>query len=496
MWPFTSKKALGKGSAPIFFTNTLSGKKEVFAPLQLGRATMYSCGPTVYSKQHVGNMRAVVFSDLVARVLEQAQIRMRRVINITDVGHLVSDGDDGEDKIELGAKREGISAKDIAERYTKLFLDDIRALGVDTEDILFPRATEYIKEQIELIKILEQKGHTYRTRDGLYFDVSTFPGYGKLGSIPLAQIKEGDAASLEDRVALAGKSRIGENPEKRNAADFALWKFSPAGTMRQQEWQSPWGRGFPGWHIECSAMIKALLGTEIDIHTGGIDHIPVHHNNEIAQSESANGRPLARYWLHEAFLNVDGRKISKSAGDDIYLSDVIEHGFNPLALRYLFLQAHYRSPLSFTWESLQASHEALTRLWKLSAEIKTDAKGIAAPSEARERLIALLRDDLSTPQALALLWESLKDDQLSARMVWGVIEAADAVFGLSLTNPPSVRPSPARAPADVQKLVQEREEARANRDFAAADALRIHIAKRGYHVEDGPSGPVLTEDRG
>lgn len=492
MWPFT--RAVSPSSAPIFFTNTLSGKKEVFAPLAPGRATMYSCGPTVYSKQHVGNLRPVVFADTIARVLEQAGYRVRRVINITDVGHLVSDADEGEDKMEVGAAREGVSAQAIAERYTKLFMEDIRALGVDTRDILFPRATEYIKEQIALIQTLEQKGFTYRTHDGVYFDTSKFPGYGKLGNIPLQQIKDGSVGSLGERIGFAGKSRIGENREKRSPADFALWKFSPAGKKRQQEWQSPWGRGFPGWHIECSAMSKALLGVTIDLHTGGIDHIPVHHNNEIAQSEAASGRPLAQYWMHEAFLTIEGRKISKSEGDDIYLSDIVAKGYHPLALRYFFLQAHYRSPLSFSWEALAASDEALRRLWRLAAEIKRDAKAVVAPSETRDRLLILLRDDLSTPAALALLWEALKDERLSAKAVWGVVEAAEAVFGLSLTEPPSE--APALIPADIQELAREREKARSERDFDAADALRIHIEQRGYHVEDRPEGPVLTKQRG
>ncbi len=259
MWPFSRKpKALEPG--PIFFTNTLGGQKQQFVPLKPGIATMYSCGPTVYSKQHIGNLKAPLFADLVARTLALNGLRVRRVINITDVGHLVSDGDEGEDKMEVGARRENRSAEDIAAEYTRLFQDDLRALNIDTKDIQFPHATQYIPEQIEMIKALEKGGHTYRTHDGIYFDVSTFPGYGKLGGVPEDVVKSGTAETVADRVALAGRGRIAENKEKRNPADFALWKFSPAGAMRQQEWPSPWGRGFPGWHIECSAMSKALLG--------------------------------------------------------------------------------------------------------------------------------------------------------------------------------------------------------------------------------------------
>lgn len=447
---------------------------------------MYTCGPTVYGRAHIGNLRAYIFSDLTARVLREAGYRVRRVINITDVGHLVSDADEGQDKMEVGARREGVSAEAIANRYTAQFIDDIEQLNVGTTDVLFPRATEYVKEQIEMIKALEEKGLTYHTSDGIYFDTAKFPDYGKLGGV---------ADAMRREVALADLGRrITENKEKRQPADFALWKFSPTEGSRLQEWGSPWGMGFPGWHIECSAMAKALLGITLDIHTGGMDHIPVHHNNEIAQSESLSHKPLARYWLHGAFLNIESEKISKSLENDIYLSDITDRGYSPLVLRYFFLQAHYRSPLNFTWEALAACNEALNRLWRLAKETKEGAKGRTKPTDASRRVVALLRDDLGTPAALALVWDALKDDELSPAEAWGVVVSADPILGLSLMNPPSSTSTP--LPEDIQQLAAERDIARSNRDFARSDELRIHIEKGGYRVEDGPSGTVVTKRPG
>lgn len=494
MWPFTRNSMEKKSTLPIFFTNTLTKHKERFASLKPGIVSLYSCGPTVYSEAHIGNLRPYVTSDLIARTLSSAGYTIRRVINITDVGHLTSDADDGEDKMEAGAKKEGKRAQDIADQYTKLFVADVKSVGLDTEDILFPRATHYIREQISMIEVLEKKGFTYRTHDGIYFDTSKFAGYGKLGGLSDTDIKGGALDTLAERINTAGHARIKENEEKRNPVDFALWKFSPSGERRQQEWPSPWGTGFPGWHIECSAMSKALLGTEIDIHTGGIDHISIHHNNEIAQSEGASGRPFVKFWIHGAFLTMDNAKASKSVGNVIYLREVMARGINPLALRYLFLQAHYRSSLSFSWEALNASNTALSNLWRLAERTKKESKGIAAPSEIRDSLVALLRDDLGTPKALALLWETLKDEELSAKIQWGVLSAAEEVLGLELTTPPrTMSTGAAETPKQVQELVEERELARKERDFAKADELRIHILNWGYAVEDGPNGPVLTK---
>lgn len=475
---FSAKRDTAHSEAPLFLTNSLSGKKELFTPLRAGVASLYTCGPTVYSRAHIGNLRAYVFADVLARTLTEAGYHVRRVINITDVGHLTDDADTGEDKMEKGAREEGVSAKDIALRYTRLFLEDIEALGIDTKDIAFPKATEYIDEQIALVKLLEEKGFTYRTKDGVYFDTQRFANYGALDH-------RGEKLR-EEAFAEIGR-RIAGNPEKRHPADFALWKRSPVGARRQQEWNSPWGIGFPGWHLECSAMSRALLGQPFDIHTGGIDHIPVHHTNEIAQSEAAYDVALARYWLHSAFLTIENRKISKSAGDYLYLSAIAERGIDPLALRYLFLQAHYRSPLSFSWESLEAAASALTKLRRLAQQIRDEAEDGPAESDTSRRMVALLRDDLATPSALALLWEAVRDEELEREEQLGVLVAAEAVLGLGL-----LASSAKAVPQHILALVAEREAARAARDFTKADALRIHIETSGYRVEDGPSGPVVT----
>ena len=461
----------------IFFSNTLSGKKDRFIPLKPGLATLYSCGPTVYSRAHIGNLRGFVLSDTLARTLQGAGYRVRRVINITDVGHLVDDVDQGEDKMAVGAAREKKTPAEIADQYTHLFLEDIRLLGIDTGDISFPRATEYITEQIALARTLEEKGFAYRLPEGLYFDTEKFNGYGKLGGRQYVELEGGK------RVSILGK---------RHPNDFALWRSAKPGDL--QQWDSPWGRGNPGWHLECSAMSRSLLGNEIDIHTGGEDLANTHHNNEIAQSEAANGRTFVRYWMHTAFLSVDGQKISKSLGNTVYLSDIIARRLHPLSLRYFFLQAHYRTPLSFTWEAIGAAHGALARLWRLSSEIKKTSKKHSAPSEALTRFTLSLHDDLSTPQALGLLWESLKSDEYTDRQKWGLIERADALLGLSLANPPEDAGTLSKndIPGAVLVLLEKREEARAAKRFEDADRIRTDIENRGYHVEDAADGPVLT----
>ena len=462
--------------ARVFFTNTLSGSKELFVPLKPGIALIYSCGPTVYNRAHIGNLRAYVFSDTIARVLEAAGYRVRRVINITDVGHLVNDADGGEDKMTVGALREHTTPDALAARYTKLFMDDLVELNIATDDILFPRATGYIKEQIALAKTIEEKGFAYRLPDGLYFDVQKFPGYGKLGGLAHARLEAGA------RVAVAAG--------KRSPADFVLWRTARPGDL--QQWDSPWGRGNPGWHIECSAMIRALLGQEIDIHTGGEDHIAIHHNNEIAQSEAANGRPFVRYWMHGAFLTMGGDKASKSLGNVVYLSEVIEKGFSPLAVRYFFLQAHYRTPLSFSFEALAGASSALERLWRLANDIAHESKRHSARSEARERFLAAMRDDLATPQALSILWDTLRSEEYAPEEKWGLLEDADAHFGLSLLAPPPLNVSTKDAPEDILKMLAQREASRVSGNFAEADRIRDAILHRGYRVDDGPQGPVLT----
>ncbi|MBU6388482.1 cysteine--tRNA ligase [Patescibacteria group bacterium] len=465
--------------AQVFFTNSLSGRKELFISQRPGLATMYSCGPTVYDRAHIGNLRAYVFSDTIARALMAAGYHVRRVINITDVGHLVGDGDRGEDKMAVGAVREHTTPEMIAARYTKLFIEDIGDLNIDTDDILFPKATDYIKEQIAMAKTLEEKGFAYYLAEGLYFDTQKFPNYGKLGG-------------LSGVVQNAG-ARVDVVKGKRHPADFVLWRTAKPNDL--QQWDSPWGRGNPGWHIECSAMIRALLGQEIDIHTGGEDLSPIHHNNEIAQSEAVSGRTFVHYWMHSAFLTMNGEKASKSLGNVVYLSDIVEKGFHPLSLRYFFLQAQYRTPLSFSWDALAGAASALERLQKLAYDVGQESKHREAPSEARNRFLAELRDDLATPQALSILWDSLKSEDYAPEEKWGLIQDAEAHLGLSLvtaTAGGAIRE--ADLPDHVRKLLAEREAARVSKDYATADRIRADIKRSGYRVDDGPNGPVLSKD--
>ncbi|HYC83523.1 MAG TPA: cysteine--tRNA ligase, partial [Candidatus Paceibacterota bacterium] len=329
----------------ISLTNTLTRRKEEFEPIAPGRVGIYSCGPTVYHYVHIGNLRSFLLSDLARRIFEYDGYEVRQVINITDVGHLAGDSDEGEDKIEREAKKTGRTAEEIAAFYTEAFFADLKALNIKTESTVFPKASEHIAEQLEIIKVLEAKGHTYRTSDGIYFDTSRFDAYGELARLDTEGLKAG--------------ARIEVNPEKRNPADFALWKFSPAGGKRQQEWESPWGIGFPGWHIECSAMSMKYLGKHFDIHTGGIDLAFPHHSNERAQSECATGQTFANVWLHGEFVNIASEKMSKSLGNVYRLADLEEKGFSPLAYRYWLLTAHYRSLVNFTWEALAGAQTAL-----------------------------------------------------------------------------------------------------------------------------------------
>ncbi|MEK6904506.1 MAG: cysteine--tRNA ligase, partial [Nanoarchaeota archaeon] len=361
-----------------------------FKPLKPGYVGIYTCGPTVYWYQHIGNLRTYIFSDTLKRVFLYNKYKVKHVINVTDVGHLTSDSDTGEDKIERAAKREGKTAREIANYYLRIFQEDFEKLNIIRPE-KWPKATEHIKEQIELIKKLEQKGFTYRTNDGIYFNTSKLRDYGKLARLKKQGIQAGK------RVALG---------EKRNNTDFALWKFSETPGFRQQEWDSPWGIGFPGWHIECSAMSMKYLGEIFDIHTGGQDHIQVHHTNEIAQSEAATGKPFVRYWLHGAWLLFKGEKISKSMGGLYTISELEKQGFSPLDFRYLCLTTHYRKPLSFTIENLETARNSYQRLKNIISELKQDGKTNQKYLEKFEEAIS---DDLNMPEALQVLWTLVRD---------------------------------------------------------------------------------------
>jgi cysteinyl-tRNA synthetase len=478
---FTAQQpSVDSRSAQVFLTNTLGDVKQLFISQKPGLVTMYSCGPTVYGPIHIGNLRAYVFPDTLTRVLEGAGYRVRRIINITDFGHLVSDGDEGEDKMTKGLKREGLpltlqNMRSMSEKYASQFIEELGEININTEDITFPRASDYIAEQIALIQTLEQKSYAYRTKEGVYFDTARFAGYGKLTGLDVREQLVGD--------------RVKENKEKRHPADFVLWK--PDAKLG---WESPWGLGFPGWHIECSAMSRSLLGQELDIHTGGEDLKAVHHNNEIAQSEAASGRTFVHYWMHNAFLTMSGEKASKSLGNVVYLSELKDKGYRPLALRYFFLQAHYRTPLSFSFDALAAAASALERLWRIAQDIAEEAKRVSAPSEARDRFLANMRDDLGTPQALGVLWDSIKNEEYTPEEKWGLIEAADAHLGLSLLSPPLPHVlAKENLPQNIQNLLGKREEARKSKDFKESDRLREELKNSGYAVEDRAEGQVVTK---
>jgi cysteinyl-tRNA synthetase len=455
--------------------NTLTRRKESFEPLEPGHVRIYSCGPTVYSHQHIGNLRPYLFADLLRRTLELEGYRVTHVINITDVGHLTDDADAGEDKIEVAARRTGRRAADIAAEYEAQWRRDCAAVGCLPAHV-YPRASEHVPQQIAMARALEEKGFTYRIADGIYFDVSRFPRYAELGRLDLGGQEAG--------------ARIGGVEGKRHAADFAVWKFAEAGVRRQQEWDSPWGRGFPGWHLECSAMSVEYLGTTFDIHTGGVDHIPVHHSNEIAQSECALGvHPWVRFWMHEEFLDFRGEKMSKSKGNVYVLDDLVAQGIPPLAYRYFFLQAHYRQQQTFTDEALEAAATGYDRLVALAAELR-EAEGQVDEAKLaswRERFRDALRDDLNAPRALAVAWEVARSSELSPAERWALLEDFDRVLGLDLAH---AVPRTARQESDprIDALVAERERARAARDFATADRIRDELAAEGILVEDTPDG--------
>ncbi len=470
--------------------NTLTRKKEEFLPLSGNTVTMYNCGPTVYNFVHIGNLRAFLFADTLRRVLEWDGYEVKQIMNITDVGHLVSDGDEGEDKMEKGAAREGKSAQEIAEFYTKSFFDDTEKLNIQ-KAFTYPKATEHVAEQIALIKTLEEKGFTYQISDGIYFDTSKFTDYGKMARLDLAGLKAG--------------ARVEENTKKRNASDFALWKFSPKDSERKQEWESPWGTGFPGWHLECSAMAMKYLGETIDIHTGGVDHIPVHHTNEIAQSECATGKQFARFWLHSEFVNIGGEKMAKSGENFITLQTVIDHAIFPIAYRYFVLSAHYHTLLNFSWEALSAAETALRKLHASFAEWEDLSTPLpTSPSKTvtdfRERFSDVINDDLGTPQALALLWEVAKDNMISPEEKrWFFLEA-DRVLALGFSQEKAHRihlfPEPksiefGELPTQVQNLLREREDARTHKNWDHADALRNELFNLGYKVSDGEGGQEI-----
>ncbi len=454
--------------------NTLTRKKEVFKPIKKREVRLYTCGPTVYWFAHIGNLRTYLFEDILKRVLEYNGYKVKHVMNITDVGHLVSDQDVGEDKIMVAAKREKKSAKEIARFYEREFKKDLKLLNIKPPTI-WVRATETIKDQIELIKVLEKKGFTYKTEDGIYFDTSKLKKYGRLWP--------------KEMKILPG-ARVEMVPGKKNPTDFALWKFTKE--RKEMVWDSPWGRGFPGWHTECVVMSKKFLGVPFDIHCGGVDHILIHHTNEIAQAEAAWGKILARFWLHGEFLEVEGKKMSKSFGNIFTLGDLINQGYNPLAYRYFCLGAHYRSKLNFTFEVLKASQNALNGIYDKIAQIKPKIFEKNLKSEIskkyKKKFLQAINDDLNTPRAIALMWELIGDEKISKQEKYSLLLEFDKVFGLGFEK--IKKP---KVPTEIRKLVREREEYRKRGEFEKADKIREKIKELGWWVEDTKEGPKIKK---
>ncbi len=463
----------------ISLYNTLSRSKETFEPLVPGHVGIYTCGPTVYNYAHIGNLRTFLFEDLLARMFRMNGYETKWVMNITDVGHQTSDGDAGEDKMEKGAREQNLSVWEIARKYEDAFMEDLVRLGVTRPDIL-PRATDHVPEMITLNERLERNGYTYTTPEGLYFDTAKDPDYGKLANLNRSEQRSGQRGDLVIDSA------------KRNPADFILWFSNKPNHI--MKWDSPWGTGYPGWHIECSAMSMKYLGETFDIHCGGNDHIPVHHTNEIAQSECATGHPFVRYWMHTAFLVLPkGEKVSKS-GNFMTVQSLIDSGYDPLAYRYLCLQAHYRSEMMLAWEwdkekpgigraeSLDAAQVALTRLYeKIARTTDEPLKADVAYQSAYDEVLSALNDDLNVPKALATL------NTFASPRLW---KAFDSVLGLNI-EARAVAPQEETAPESVLVLLEARQSARRAKEFARSDSLRDEIAALGWEVADTPHGPTL-----
>lgn len=475
-------KAPAEVASPLYLYNTETSSLQVFEPLSKDKVLLYSCGPTVYDYIHVGNLRPYVMVDILRRTLELHGYNVENTINLTDFGHLTDDADTGEDKMMKGLKREGLpvtlaAMRELSNQYIEAFYDDCDAMRINAPTH-WSRASDYVEAQIRLIETLEEKGYTYETSDGVYFDIQKFPKYGRLGNIDVEKLRSG--------------ARVEVNPEKRHPADFAVWKKGLLG------WESRFGKGFPGWHIECSAMAMATLGKSIDIHTGGIDHISIHHNAEIAQSECATGKPFAKYWLHTAFITIDNNKIGKSLGNAINLRHLIDRGFSGEDYRYWLLTSHYRSPINFSWEALQGAKQALFRLRRYVYE-DYEQKAGKPDSKYINEFKTHLCNDLDTPAALALLWQVTKDDTLDNQTKCATIHVMDSILdvGLRASLTDGVKTlgiiANNEVPDEIKELVAKREAARIARNWMEADTLRQALNLKGYSVEDTPHGPKISQ---
>ena len=456
----------------IKFYNTLDHKIEDFKSINAGEVKMYTCGPTVYDYAHIGNLSAYIRADILKRIFIYCGYKVKHVINITDVGHLTSDADTGEDKLEKGAKREGKTACEVARFFEDKFKQDIKKLNILSPDV-FCRATEHIQEQLAMVQELEKKEYTYRTKDGIYFDTSKIKNYGELANIKAQQ-------------QIAG-ARVEFNPEKKNVTDFALWKFEPVGENRQMIWPSPWEkRTFPGWHIECSAMSIKYLGDHFDVHTGGVDHIGVHHSNEIAQNEAATGHKVVNYWVHFDHILFEGHKLSKSTGGFITLDTFIDKKIDPLAFRYLILTSNYRHKLNFTWKSATIANESLKSIYSHIRAKITDKKGEIIKN-FQQQFKKALENNLDTPKAITILWDVLKSSNKNEDIYATVLDF-DRVLGLNFDKIKTIN-----IPEDIIKMAKDMDEARSLKDWDMADKLRAEIEKLGFKVRNTEKGSIIEE---
>ena len=460
----------------IFFYNTLTRKKELFKPINEREVRIYSCGPTVYKDATIGNIRTNIFQDVLRRVLRYNGYKLKHAMNITDVGHLVSDGDEGEDKMVKSAREEHKSPEEIAKHYTKLFFDDLKALNLETPEIVC-KATDHIKEMLEYVKVLVEKGFAYETSTAIYFDISKLDKYPVLSNLNIEEQKAG--------------ARVEVDKEKKNPYDFALWIKAPENHL--MKWDSPWGPSYPGWHIECSAMGQKYLGEQFDIHTGGIDLIPTHHENEIAQSKGYCGKIPANYWLHGEYLLIDGGKMSKSLGNVYLLKDITNKGYNPLSYKLLTYSSHYRNKLNFTWESMESSDKALERLkngYKLHLNGTDDVEDEII-DEYEEKFHKAINDDLNMPLAMSVVWEVVRNEKKSPKLAKLLIKF-DTILGLKIDED-NESTKEKEIPEEILMLVDERKVARENKNWEESDRLRNLINEKGYSIKDTKDGVEISK---
>ncbi len=456
----------------IYFYNTLTKQKDLFKPIEEGKVKIYSCGPTVYKDATIGNMRTNLLNDTLRRVLKYNGYELKHVMNITDVGHLVSDGDEGEDKMLKSAREEHKSPLEIAEHYTKLFFRDLERLNIETPEVVC-KATDHIKEMLEMVQKIMKNGYAYETSTAIYFDVSKLDKYGILSGINLNDQKAG--------------ARVDIDPEKRNPYDFALWIKAPANHL--MKWDSPWGPSYPGWHIECSAMSTKYLGEEFDIHTGGIDLVPTHHENEIAQNKGACGKNPAHYWIHGEYLLINGGKMSKSLGNTYLIDDIIARGYSPLAYRLFNYSCHYRGKLNFTWEGIESANTSLIRLREGYQKHLNGNSDISDEiiADMENRFHQAINDDMNMPLALSVVWEAVKYPEKSPKIAQ-LIKKFDTVLGIKIDEVQETK-----IPQEILDLVEERKQARSDKNWSESDRLRDLIAEKGYIVKDTKDGTEVLK---